>query len=119
MAKTGKKLTTVVAKAVIIAEATSVVASYITCINFLPFTPSFSGISRCLIIFSVNTIPTSTITPMAIAIPERATILASTSKNFINIKVIKTPIGSKLEINIEALRFNTKTRTTSMLINIS
>ena len=41
---------------------------------------SFSGNSKWRMMFSVNTIPTSTMTPMAMAIPESATILASTPK---------------------------------------
>ena len=56
---------------------------------------------------------------MAIAIPDKATIFASTLKNFIKIKVINTPNGSKLEINMDALKFNINTITTKMLIKIS
>ncbi len=63
--------------------------------------------------------PTSTITPMAIAIPERATILASTPNWRIVIKVISTPIGNKLDIKKEALKLNTKTMTTNILISNS
>ncbi len=70
-------------------------------------------------IFSVKTTPTSTITPIAIAIPERATIFASTPKRRITINVIKTPIGKRLDIKNDARRFITKSKTTIMLIRIS
>ena len=63
--------------------------------------------------------PTSTITPMAMAIPERATILASTPKYFMVIKVIKTPTGNKTDINMDALKLSTNTITTKILMRIS
>ena len=119
IAKTGRKLTMVVATAVSTAVATSLVASYMTSSIRLPRTPLFLSSSRCRIMFSVNTIPTSTMTPMAMAIPDRATILASIEKNFIRMKVISTPMGRRLEIRKEALRFITSTITTRMLIKIS
>jgi len=78
IANTGRKLTMVVAIAVTTAPATSVAPSYITVISFLLFAPSSLAFSMCRIIFSVNTTPTSIITPMEMAIPESATMLAST-----------------------------------------
>ena len=119
MANTGRKLTMVVASAVIMAEATSVLALYITVRRFLPPAPLFSGISKCRTMFSVNTIPTSTITPMAMAIPERATILASTPNCRMVIKVISTPMGNRLEINRDARKLSTRMITTIMLMRIS
>ena len=44
--------------------------------------------------FSQSTIPISTMVPIAIAIPESATTLASTPATFIAIKQIKTAKGS-------------------------
>ncbi len=119
MANTGRKLTMVVARAVIIAEPTSTEASYTISSKRLPLAPWFSGISRWRTMFSVNTMPTSTITPIAMAIPERATMLASTPNWRITIKVISTPTGSRLEIMIEARMFITSTNTTRILMSIS
>ena len=119
IAKTGRKLTMVVARAVITAPATSTVASYTVFSKCFPLAPMFSGISRCRMIFSVNTTPTSTITPMAMAMPDKATILASTPNCRMVIKVINTPMGNKLEIRKEARRFNTRTITTRILISSS
>ncbi len=119
MAKTGRKLTTVVVSAVMTAGATSVAAVYITEVSFCPRAPLFSGSSRCRTMFSVKTTPTSTITPMAIAIPDKATMLASTPKLRITMKVISTPMGSKLDIRNEALRFITRIITTIILMRIS
>ena len=53
------------------------------------------------------------------AIPDKATILASTPNLRILIKVISTPIGSKLEIKTDARRLKTSINTTKILINIS
>ena len=119
MANTGRKLTMVVESAVITAPATSVVAVYTTFRRSFPRAPLLSGSSRCRIIFSVKTTPTSTITPMDMAIPDRATMLASTPNCLIAMKAISTPTGSKLDIRKEALRFNTRTMTTRMLISSS
>ena len=119
IAKTGRKLTTVVDKAVITADDTSIVALYITERRAIPLTPLFSGISRCLNMFSVKMIPTSTITPMAIAIPDNATILASTPVSFIIMNVISTATGSNPEIITEALRLNINTIITIILISTS
>ena len=69
--------------------------------------------------FSDRITPTSTIVPMAIAIPDKATILASTLNSFIEIKTIKTAMGSKPEISREALRLKTITIMTNMVIRIS
>ena len=69
-------------------------------------------------IFSESMTPTSTIVPIAIAIPDRATMFASTPKNFIAIKTINTATGNKQEINIEARRLKTQIIITKMVINI-
>ena len=70
-------------------------------------------------IFSDKITPTSTMVPIAMAIPERATILASTLKNFIEIKTIKTATGNKPEMRMEARRLKTITIITSTVIRIS
>ena len=70
-------------------------------------------------IFSDRITPTSTMVPIAIAIPERATIFASTPKSFMAIKTIKTATGNKPEIKMEARRLNTIMMITKMVINIS
>ena len=56
---------------------------------------------------------------MAIAIPDNATILASTLKSFIAINTINTATGSKPEIRIDARRLNIIRMMTKMVINIS
>ncbi len=61
----------------------------------------------------------SIITPIAIAIPDRATMFASIPMLRITINVNSTPTGNILEITIEALRFNTITITTMIVISIS
>ena len=119
IAKTGRKLTIVVEIEVTTAALTSVVASYITFISFFPLIPLFSGISRCLRIFSTSTMPISTITPIAIAIPDKATMFASTPLNLIRMNVIRTPIGSSPATISDALRFITRIIMTMMLIRIS
>ncbi len=81
--------------------------------------PLFSSMSMCLSVFSTNTTPTSTMIPMAIAIPDSATILACIPAYRMMIKVAKTPTGKILEITTEALRFKTKTITTMMAISVS
>ena len=63
--------------------------------------------------------PMSTITPMAMAIPDNATIFASIPKKRIKINVIKTPKGNNPATITEALMFRTSTIITMMLIRIS
>jgi hypothetical protein len=53
------------------------------------------------------------------AIPERATIFASIPILRITMNVNRTPTGNILEITIDALKFNTSTITTIMVISIS
>ena len=69
--------------------------------------------------FSDNITPTSTIVPIAIAIPESATIFASTPKSFMVIKTIKTATGNNPDISIEARRLKTITIMTKIVIRIS
>ncbi len=69
--------------------------------------------------FSQITIPISTIVPMAIAIPDRATMLASTPNVFIAMKHINTASGSRPLISTELRRCRTITITTTMVTNIS
>jgi len=54
--------------------------------------------------FSVRMTPTSTIVPIAMAMPDKATMFASTPKNFMLIKTISTATGNRLEIRMDALR---------------
>ena len=63
--------------------------------------------------------PISTIVPMAIAMPESATIFASTPIVFIAIKHINTARGKRPLISMEILKFITKTSTTMMVTKIS
>ncbi len=120
MVNTGRKLIIVVNTAVRMAPETSEVALYTTVL-----TESCSGSgrslfsSRCLIIFSERITPTSTMVPIAMAIPERATILASTPKSFMEINTISTATGSNPEISTEARRLNTITIITRTVISIS
>lgn len=79
----------------------------------------FLSSSICRIIFSTKTTPISIIIPIAIAIPDRATMFASILRYRIRIKVESTAIGKILEIIIEALRLNINTITTIMLMRIS
>ena len=63
--------------------------------------------------------PTSTMVPIAMAIPESATMLASTLKSFIVMNTIRMATGNNPEIRMEARRLNTITIITSMVIRIS
>ena len=112
---TGKKPTTVVATAVTIALATSLDARYITS-SLL--SPSFDSL-RCFRMFSHITMPISTIVPIAIAIPDSATILASILKIRIAIKHISTAIGNSPLIKIELRRCITNAITTITVTSIS
>jgi hypothetical protein len=69
--------------------------------------------------FSVTMIPMSTIVPMAMAMPESATMLASTPNIFIAMNPISTAMGS-IELTSNALRkCITITMTTMMVTRIS
>ncbi len=63
--------------------------------------------------------PISTIVPIAMAMPERATMFASTPKSFIAMKHISTASGSTAEIKIELRRCMTITITTMIVTRIS
>ena len=69
--------------------------------------------------FSESMTPTSTIVPIAIAIPESATIFASTLNIFIAINTINTATGSRPDIKIEALKLKTIIIITRIVIIIS
>lgn len=113
--KTGKKLTMVVETAVRTAPPTSLAALKTTS----SLLSSGAASSRCFRIFSQMIIPISTIVPMAIAMPDSATIFASTPKVFIAIKHIRTAKGSRPLMRIELLRCTTKTMTTMIVTRIS
>ena len=57
--------------------------------------------------------------PMAMAIPESATILASTPNIFMAMNTIKTATGSSPDISTEARRLKTIMMMTKMVISIS
>ncbi len=114
MVNTGIKLTMVVDTAVRMAEETSAAPLYMVVIIFWP-----GGFSlRCLMTFSERIIPRSTMVPMAMAIPERATILASTPKYRMAINTISTDMGNRPDIKNEALRLMTMTIMTRMVMMI-
>ncbi len=104
----------VVSTAVTTAEATSVVPSYTT------FSLDSSGpaLSICRMMFSTSTMAMSTIVPIAMAIPDKATILAVTSMYFMAMKVMSTAMGRTPDIRAEALRFITIISTTMIVIRI-
>ena len=112
---TGKKLTTVVATEVSTAPATSRVASN----TISRGESSGSASSMCLSTFSQIITPISTMVPMAMAMPESATMLADTPKSFIAIKHMSTATGSNALMRIELLRCMTIISTTIMVMNIS
>ena len=69
--------------------------------------------------FSVNTMPMSTIVPIAIAIPPSAMMFASTPVSFIATSASSTPRGSTALITSELRMLRSITRTTSTVIRIS
>ena len=69
--------------------------------------------------FSQTMIPISTIVPMAMAMPDSATMFASTPNSFIAMKHIRTASGSTAEIKIELRRCMTITITTMIVTRIS
>ncbi|OPZ16142.1 MAG: hypothetical protein BWZ10_01533 [candidate division BRC1 bacterium ADurb.BinA364] len=69
--------------------------------------------------FSQMTMPMSTTVPMAMAMPERATTLASTPNSFIMMNALSTVSGSRLEISSELRKCIAMTSTTMMVIRIS
>ena len=112
---TGKNEITVVEIAVKIAPLTSELAR-----KMIAVAESFSfARSKCLRIFSVNTIPISTIVPMAIAIPESATIFASTPNQRIPKNAKRTAIGRRSAIKIAERKCITIIKTTMIVIKIS
>jgi hypothetical protein len=82
---------------------------------------SISGVAsaRCLNLFSLTTSPMSTIVPLAMAMPDSATLLASTPKIFMPMKLMSTASGSNPEIINELLRCMTMTMTTMAVTRIS
>ena len=119
--KTGKKLMIVVSIAVDKAPDTSATAVEIKFTKAFPrlSTPLAFSSSIWRSMLSIKTIPTSTMTPMAMAIPERATIFASTPICFMMIKVTSTPMGRILDMRMDARRLITNTMTTIIQISIS
>ena len=115
MKKTGRKPTTVVATAVSTAEPTSLAARWTTS----NLGASGGAILRWRRMFSQMTIPMSTIVPMAMAMPDRATMLASTPKSFIATKHISTANGSIAPISTLERRWIIMTMTTTSVTSIS
>ena len=112
---TGRKLTIVVATAVSTAPPTSLDARWITSSRF----SSGRASSRCFKMFSQRMMPMSTIVPMAMAMPERATMLASTPNVFMAMKHINTASGNSALISSELRRCITETRITMIVTRIS
>ncbi len=112
---TGRKLTTVVETAVSTALATSCAARKMTC----PVSSSGPASSNCFKMFSHNMIPISTMVPIAIAIPDNATMFASTPNAFIAMKHIRTASGSNALIKIELRMCRTITKITMIVTRIS
>ena len=54
--------------------------------------------------FSTKTMPTSTIVPIAIAIPPSAITFASTPRCFISTKVVSTPSGRMIDTSTDERR---------------
>src|SRR5699024_1474095 len=115
MVKIGRKLTMVVVMAVTMAWDTSDDALKTTSSSDSPGPER----SICCSIFSQSTMPISTITPMAIAIPVSETMLASTEASFIAMNVISTATGSIPEMSNDVRRFSTITTITMIVIIIS
>ncbi len=112
---TGRKLTTVVDTAVKTALATSFDARKMT----WPRSSFGSASSKCLRMFSHRMMPISTMVPMAIAIPDRATMLASTPNVFMAMNTIKTASGNNALMRMELRRCSTITRITMIVTRIS
>ena len=69
--------------------------------------------------FSERTTPISTMVPMAMAMPERATIFASTAKILMAMKHISTARGSSPEMSAALRKWATITRMTATVTRIS
>ena len=69
--------------------------------------------------FSQMTMPMSTMVPMAMAMPDRATMLASTPKTFMAIKHISTANGSMAPIRTLPRRLPTISTTTRTVMSTS
>jgi hypothetical protein len=67
--------------------------------------------------FSTKTMPMSTMVPMAMAMPPRAMMLASTPVAFIAPKVPSTPRGSSPATSAEPRRLRSITSTTRTVIS--
>ncbi len=126
MAKIGRKLMTVVAMPVITAPDTSDTAERISPSSSAPLRAGTLSLlakkslsSTLLTMLSIKTTPTSTITPIAIAMPDSATTFASTPTSFIKTNVQSTVSGSMAAITTDARKFSTKMSTTIMQMSTS
>ena len=115
MANTGKKLTTVVSTAVKTAPPTSLAARWTTSND----DSSGEARSKCRRMFSHTTMPISTIVPMAMAMPDSATMLACTPNSFMPTKHNRTVRGSMPLTNALLRRCITITSTTMIVTSIS
>ena len=109
----GIKPTTVVITDVITAAATSPVARG----TISTRAASRGASSSRFAMFSVNTIPMSTIVPIAMAIPDSAITLASTPTYFIATNVARTPSGKSTEISSEVRKCRMMSSTTMTVIS--
>ena len=115
IAKTGRKLTTVVRIAVMIAPPTSEVARKMTSSRL----SSSRARPRWRSTFSPTMTPMSTIVPMAMAIPDSATMFASTPKTLIAMKAPRIASGRMAETRNDVARCPTITSTTSTVTSTS
>ena len=118
---TGRKEITVVATAVMTALPTSVVARWITSRRGSAGPPArwaASASSRRERMFSTRITPMSTMVPMAMAMPERATMLASTPTRFMTTNTISTASGSTSETSSPPRRLPIIISTTMTVIRI-
>ena len=68
--------------------------------------------------FSVKMMPMSTIVPIAIAMPDKATMFASMPNAFMRMKQASTATGNKPLMSSDERTFITMTTTTMMVIKI-
>ena len=112
---TGRKLTIVVAAAVMTALPTSRVALKTISKRF----SSGEARSKCLRIFSQIIMPIATMAPIPITIPDKETIFASIWNTFIPMNVSRTARGSTIEITKELLKCITHNNITIIVTKIS
>ena len=112
---TGKKPRIVVVTAVMTAPPTSLAALWTDCKRV---SPSGAFFKRCTM-FSLNTMPMSAMVPIAIAIPESATIFASMPNTFISTNAPSTVTGKDRATSKAARKRNSISKITTMVTSTS